>query len=105
MIVIFGKTYLKELYTNGKTTDKKHRYQPDIISRYLKSVNIMIAAKNTSDLARINSMRYEKLIGDKENLSSVRVSDKYRLEFEEVHRDGEVYATICRLTELSNHYK
>ena len=105
MIVIFGKTYLKELYTTAKTTDKKHRYQPDIIARYLKSVNIMIAAKNTSDLARINSMRYEKLKGDKSNLSSVRVSDKYRLEFEEVYKDGEVYATICRLTELSNHYK
>lgn len=30
MIVIFGHTYLKELYENGKTSDKKHRFQPSI---------------------------------------------------------------------------
>lgn len=105
MIVIFGKPYLKLLYTTGETTEKKHRFQPDITKRYIKVVNTMIAAKDTGDLTRINSLRYEKLSGDKRGVSSVRISDKYRLEFEEIDKDGKVYATICRLTELSNHYK
>lgn len=105
MIVIFGKPYLKLLYTTGTATEKKHRFQPDIIKRYIKAVNTMIAVKDTGDLPRINSLRYEKLSGDKKGTSSIRVSDKYRLEFEEIDQDGEVYATICRLTELSNHYK
>lgn len=105
MIVIFGKPYLKLLFTTGTATEKKHRFQPDIIKRYIKVVNTMIAVKDIGDLSRINSLRYEKLTGDKKGISSIRISDKYRLEFKEMHKDGEVYANICQLTELSNHYK
>ncbi|MEA4904731.1 MAG: addiction module killer protein, partial [Petrimonas sp.] len=28
MIVSFEKEYLRDLYEKGKTTDKKHRFQP-----------------------------------------------------------------------------
>ena len=38
-------------------------------------------------------------------LSSVRVNDQYRIEFEEHVRDSEIVATICNITDLSNHYK
>ena len=31
MDILFDKDYLKELYATGKTSDKKHRYQPQII--------------------------------------------------------------------------
>ena len=62
-------------------------------------------AKRAEDLMLINSLRYEKLKGDKKGLSSVSVSDKYRIEFEDIESDGEIYASICRLTELSNHDK
>jgi proteic killer suppression protein len=31
MKVEFKKEYLRELYENGKTTDKKHRFQPQIV--------------------------------------------------------------------------
>ena len=65
MIVIFGKPYLKLLYTTGKATEKKYRFQPDITKRYIKAVNTMIAVKDIGDLSRINSLRYEKLTGDK----------------------------------------
>lgn len=54
----------------------------------------MIEAKTILDLSRINSLRYEKLSGSKKGLSSVRVSSKYRLEFEEHIEDGEEFATI-----------
>ena len=53
----------------------------------------------------INSLNYEKLKGDKKGLSSVRVKDQYRIEFEEYVVDGQSIATICNITELSNHYK
>lgn len=56
-------------------------------------------------LCQYNSLRYEKLKGDKVGLSSVRVNDQYRIEFEERTKDGEVIATICNITDLSNHYK
>ena len=54
---------------------------------------------------KYNSLNYEKLKGDKEGLSSVRVNDQYRIEFEERTREGETIATICNITDLSNHYK
>ena len=28
------KDYLRQLYEKGKADDKKHRYQPDIVTRY-----------------------------------------------------------------------
>ena len=34
MEISFDKEYLRQLYEEGKTTDKKHRFQPHIIARY-----------------------------------------------------------------------
>jgi proteic killer suppression protein len=105
MEILFDKEYLRQLYTHGKCTDKKHRYQPQVIKKYVKVVDMMYASPNTVSLAKYNSMHYEKLVGDKSGLSSVRVNDQYRIEFEERIKDGETIATICNITELSNHYQ
>lgn len=55
MKVIYGKTYLKELHLHRRASDKKHRFQPDVIKRYIKTVEIMISVKNVLELSRINS--------------------------------------------------
>ena len=34
MEINFDKEYLRQLYEDGKTTDKKHRFQPHIVARY-----------------------------------------------------------------------
>ena len=34
MEIKFDKDYLRQLYEKGKADDKKHRYQPDIVTRY-----------------------------------------------------------------------
>lgn len=34
MYIEFDKEYLQELYEQGKTGDKKHRYQPEIVRGY-----------------------------------------------------------------------
>jgi proteic killer suppression protein len=104
MKVIYGQQYLKELHQNKKTTDKKHRYQPSVIKKYIKIIDLMIEAKTIQDIVRINSLRYEKLLGNKQGVSSVRVNDKYRIEFEEHFEKGQAFATICNIIELSNHY-
>ena len=105
MIVTFEQTYLQELYTKGKTSDKKHRFQPQIISKYIKVVNLMKQQENVFGLAKYGSLHYEKLHGDKEGFSSVRVNNQYRIEFIENMEAGKQIATICNITELSNHYK
>ena len=38
MVVTFDKPYLRELYENSATKDKKHRFQPDIIKRYIITI-------------------------------------------------------------------
>ena len=105
MEILFDKEYLKQLYECGNCKDKKHRFQPQVIKKYVKVVDLMISSPNTISLAKYNSLHYEKLVGDKAGLSSVRVNDQYRIEFEERIKDGDTIATICNMTELSNHYQ
>ena len=105
MIVTFDQRYLQELYTDGKASDKKHRFPPQIVGKYIKVVNLMKQQENVLGLTRYGSLHYEKLHGNKEGLSSVRVNDQYRIEFEESLEEGKHIATICNITELSNHYK
>lgn len=73
--------------------------------KYIDIINLMRRSDNVLNLRKYNSLRYEKLKGNHEGLSSVRVNDQYRIEFEERIKDGEIIATICNITELSNHYK
>ena len=35
MEIVFEKQYLSDLYHNGKTDDKKHQFQPQIIRKYI----------------------------------------------------------------------
>ena len=65
MIVTFEQTYLQELYTKGKASDKNHRFQPQIVAKYVKVINLM----------------------------------------KQQEEAGKQIATICNITELSNHYK
>lgn len=44
MIVKFDKEYLSELYYEGKCSDKKHRYQPDIVKRYKQRIDVLNTA-------------------------------------------------------------
>ena len=105
MEIVFAKEYLQEMYCTGRCTDKKHRYQPNIISKYIDIITLMRKIPNVLTLRQYNSLRYEKLKGDKKGLSSVRVNNQYRIEFEEHLKEGEIIATICNITDLSNHYK
>lgn len=43
--------------------------------------------------------------GDKKGISSVRINIKYRLEFTVREVLGEQVITVCRLLDISNHYK
>ena len=105
MKVLFDKDYLRLLYENGDSGDKKHRFQPQVVKKYIKVIDLMFESPDVLSLAKYNSLRYEKLVGDKKGLSSVRVNDQYRVEFEEIVAENEVIATICNITDLSNHYR
>ena len=106
MKVEFKKKYLRELYETGKTTDKKHRFQPQVINGYLKCVRVLHRAIRIEDLFLIKSLNYEKLKGDKKGLSSVRINDQYRLIFREIANSNNMFEIeICSLVDITNHYK
>ncbi len=104
MEIIFEKEYLKELFYEGKTSDKKHRFQPQIVHRYIRVINILDSVERVEDLLKFHSLNYEKLKGEKEGLESVRVNHQYRIEFKSSFKDNEKTITICNIIELSNHY-
>ena len=105
MIVTFDKEYLESLYTKGKSDDKKHRFQPEVIKLYKKRIDLLKRTKRIEELFLFNSLNYEVLKGDKNGVSSIRVNDKYRLEFVVSNQDAETIVYICNILELSNHYK
>jgi len=106
MKINFEKDYLKELYENRKARSKKHRFQPNVIKKYIQTIDKLRVAKNTEELYPIRSLNYERLIGDKKGLESVRVDDKYRIEFTTTLEGEEPNCiTICSIIEFSNHYK
>jgi proteic killer suppression protein len=105
MEISFEKDYLREMNEKGKTTDKNHRFQPQVIKKYQQVVGILEAVLRVEDLYRYNSLNYEKLQGDKAEIESVRVNDKYRIEFTTKKVVSETIVTICNIIELSNHYK
>ena len=105
MQIVFQKEYLSELYYTGKSSDKKHRFQPDIVKRYTHVINTLISANRIEDLFPLRSLNYEKLEGDMKGYESVRVNDKYRVIFRSEKIESEQLITVCNIIDLTNHYK
>lgn len=107
MVVTFEHQYLEDLYSKGKSSDKKHRYQPDIVRRYAKCIYRLQEAGGIEDLYKYPGLQYEVLKGDKAGISSVRVNSQYRVEFSVtgIGNTDEMHIRVCNILDLSNHYK
>lgn len=106
MNVEFEKDYLADLYEKGKTSDKRHRFQPNIVKGYLKCVKVLMSISRMEDLFTFQSLNYEKLKGDKKGISSLRINDQYRLEFREIpSQSDQSIIEICSIVDITNHYK
>lgn len=106
MEIEFGQEYLKELYFFGHTKSKKHRFQPQIIRKYIAVVDRLRSISNIEMLYALKALHYEKKSGNLANLESVWINDQFRLEFTsrtEVFKKQE--STVCRLIRISNHYQ
>ncbi len=106
MRIVFEKDYLEQLYAEGKAKGKKYRYPKGVIPKYKQTIDKLRVAKKVEDLYPIRSLNYEKLIGTKKGLESVRVNQQYRIEFKSIVEGEEPdIITICSIVELSKHYK
>jgi toxin HigB-1 len=102
----FEKEYLRELYEEGKTIDKKHRFQPSVVKQYKNAIDKLRNTTRIEDLFSFKSLNYKKLIGDKKGLESVRVNQQYRIEFySRIEGEEPNIITICAIVELSSHYR
>ena len=104
MIVEFEEDYLRDLYIKGECSDKNHRYQSEVIIRYKRGIDYLKWASRKEDLFRINSLNFKALKGNKVGRFSIRVNDKYRIEFTMREINEDTIMTICSIVELSNHY-
>ena len=104
MDIHFRDTVLADLYEGKPVTDKRFKSNKGLVSKYLKTVDKLKYATEIEDLFRLNSLRYEKLVGDKLGLSSVRIDDQYRLIFEEITDPDTQQVVVLALEEISNHY-
>ncbi len=106
MQVKFEKSYLRELYEEGKAKNKKHRFQRQLINQYKKTVDVLRKAPDTEFLYNLHSLHYEKKKGKLKAIESVRLNKQYRLLFR-TRTEGENphTITICALIEISKHYE
>lgn len=104
MIVTFEEQYLRELFEHGMCSDKRHRFQPQIIKLYQRRIEQLRAAPRPETLYQLNSLHFEALKGDRSGRFSVRVNNQYRIEFTLTPGNENPILTICNIVELSNHY-
>ena len=106
MEIIFEKNYLEQLYQEGTVKNKKYRFHYTVIKKYKDAIHKLRAANQIEDLFPIKSLNYKKLKGDKKGLESIRINQKYRIEFiSSIEGEEPNCITICSIVELSNHYK
>lgn len=62
------------------------------------------AVSSPEILYQFNSLNFEALTGNKADRYSIRVNNKYRIEFTLSTEMDKPLITICNIVELSNHY-
>lgn len=104
MEIKYDKKYLQELYENSQCSEKKYRFQPEVVSKYQKRIDTLLAATRKEDLFVFRSLNFEALAGTSQ--FSIRIDLKYRLVFELSESDGEPpIITVCTIIDITNHYK
>ena len=105
MNVEFEDKALEDLFLTGTTSEKQYKKLPqDIVKRYVKVVNYLRAANRIEDLFLINSLHYEKKLGNLKDTEAVWINDQYRLLFRSSPDDQGIIVNAL-LTEISKHYE
>lgn len=103
MKIYFNNKYLEELAESQPKG--KMRYTSEVIKMYRKKLVILGNVRNSNELRVFKSLHFERLTGDKLGLYSIRVNEKYRLEFLLNKEKDIVIEEIVVIEDLSNHYK
>lgn len=102
MVVFFDDQYYENLY-EGQPVSGKPRFDTTVIKQFVAKVNILKNAQNSHALRSFKSLNFEKLEGY-DNLYSVRVNRRYRIEFR-LEDDKITFLEVVFIEVLSNHYQ
>ena len=103
MVIEFDKEYLKELYINSEIENRKHGVQPSIVKKYIQTIDKLRAANSVEELYPIKSINYERPLGNKKELETIRIDNEHRIEFK-TKKSLYQQITICLIIDISNHY-
>ena len=103
MEIRFDKEYLEELYNNGRTKNKKYRFQPQVVKKYQKRIDTLAGITRIEELFTLNSLNFEAL--ESSGNYSIRIDYHYRLEFQVTNSETEPIITICLIMDITNHYE
>ena len=99
----FSNKYLVELYTKGRS--RKYSFMDKVLcNKLVERINRLEAAKDIFDLRNPSSMEFEKLAGNP-NRFSIRITRKYRLEFEIEFEDKKRTFGRVLIVNVSKHYE
>ena len=102
MLVIFKTLELEELYIIPVESIKdKLPFQKSLIQRYKDRIVLLESIEKITDLYSYRSLHLEKLKGDKDGQSSIRLNDQYRLISEQVNEE----AIKILIVEISKYYE
>jgi len=92
---------LVKLYTTGKSSKLKLPQQ--VFEKFFVTIQKIESATTIRDLLSDNGLRFEKLKG-KDDLYSMRLNSKYRLEMEIQWVDDKLTIGKFYIHKISNHY-
>lgn len=103
--IIFKDQLLLDLYVGEKINNKQLMSNPILIRKYRKTIKILRASEDLYNLSKITGLNYEKLQGNLNRYSSVRIDKKFRLIFKVVYDqiDDEKLSHF-EIIKISNHY-
>ncbi len=103
--IVFRDQLLLDLYSGNKTNNKQFRSNPNLVQKFLLVISRIRKMDDLNQMKQYPAFRYEKLKGNLDGYSSIRLDRKYRLIFREVYFEYQLNnVKYLEIIEISNHY-
>lgn len=105
MNIVFKNKLLLDLYEGKRISNKQFISNPIIVKKFQSALQIIKNIEKLNEIYYFPGLKYEKLKGNLNMYSSIRLNKKFRLIFREVKSllDQEIVDSI-EIIEISNHY-
>ena len=98
LVIAFRTKRLEQCYVEHKVAVRD--FGKEVARRYIERINIIKHTVNLEELARLRTLRYHPLKGDRAGYHAVKLTGFMRLIFS---LEGDTLAIVC-IEEVSKHY-